>query len=224
MESIEQLQRLQLDLVKNTVLSTQPLEGIDETGEESSPTVNQPLPDGNVQNDLSKAEFDVAINAGSAFTMQKMNEYREILSYVSAFPQMQGVIPDIAARKLSTDESLDIANRAKGTLPLQVQAQDKTNPQAAAQAQKQLQQQDQIKQMMTELQVHGQKINILVEKQKGDAAERTSTANMKNADTNRMTEAGKATIEAAKLQTEQQKSTIELETERMKLAGQLSQQ
>jgi hypothetical protein len=47
---------------------------------------------------------------------------------------------------------------------------------------------------------------------------------MMNAVTNRHTEQGKATIEAAKLQTEQQKSTIELETERMKLVGQMAQQ
>lgn len=223
-KGMEQLWRVQLDLIKNTVVNTQPLEGIDESGEESAPTVNQPLPFGDqVKNNISDGEFDVEISAASAFSIQKMEEYREILSYVSAFPQMQAVIPDIAARKLATDESIDISNRAKGILPLQIQAQDKTNPQAAQQAQQHLQQQQQVQKMMQQMQVQGEQIKQLVEKQKGQAAQTTSTANMMNAVTNRHTEQGKATIEAAKLQTEQQKSAIELQTERMKLEGELVQ-
>jgi hypothetical protein len=220
-KAIEQLGRIQLDLIKNTTQSTQPLDGIDESGEESAPIINQPQPFGGVSNDLSQGEFDVAISASAAFTIQKMQEYREILSYVAAFPQMQQVIPDIAARKLATDEGIDIANRAKGTLPLPVQAQDKDNPQAAQAAQRQMQQQSQIQQMMQQMQVQAEQIKMLAEKQKGQAAQTTSTANMMNAQTNRMTEAGKAQIEAAKLQTEQQKAAMDLEKERIKATTQL---
>jgi hypothetical protein len=220
-KAIEQLGRVQLDLILKTTKSTQQLEGIDESGNEKAPTVNQPLPFGGVSNNLEQGSFDVAISASSAFAMQKMNEYREILSYVAAFPQMQTVIPDIAARKLATDEGIDIANRAKGTLPLTIQAQDKSNPQAAQSAQKQMQQQQQMEQMMKQMQTQAAQIKMLSEKQKGQAAQTTSTANMMNAQTNRMGEAGKATIEAAKLQTEQQKAAMDLEKERMKTEAQL---
>lgn len=220
-KAIEQLGRIQLDLIKNTTQSTQNLEGIDESGEESAPMVNQPLPFGGILNDISQGEFDVYISASAAFTMQKMNEYREILSYVTAFPQMQAVIPDIAARKLATDEGIDIANRAKDTLPLSVQAQDKTNPREAQAAQAQLQQQQQIQKMMQQMQAQEAQIKMLAEKQKGDASQLTSQANMMNAQTNRMTEQGKAQIEAARLQTEQQKAAMDLEREKIKAATQL---
>lgn len=220
-KAMEQLWRVQLDLIKNTVVSTQPLEGIDDSGKESAPTVNQPLPFGDkVQNDISDGEFDVEISASSAFSIQKAEEYRELLSYVSAFPQMQQVIPDIAARKLATDESIDIANRAKGMLPLQIQAQDKTNPQAAQQAQKQLQQQQQMKQMLTQLQVQGEQIKQLVEKQKGQAAQTTSTANMMNAVTNQAGAQQKGVIEGAKLQTELRKAELETEAEAIRVMHQ----
>ena len=219
MKSIEQLGRIQLDLVKNTAQSTQALEGIDESGEESAPMVNQPLPFSGVNNDVSEGEFDVSISAASAFTIQKMQEYREILSYVAAFPQMGAIIPDIAARKLGTDENIDIANRAKGTLPLNIQAQDKTNPQAAKQAQQQLQQQQQMKQMMQQMAVMAEKIKMMAEKQKGDAAQKTSSANMMNAQTNRQGEVLKAPLEIAKLQTERERSENELQKEHLKIAG-----
>lgn len=220
-KAMEQLWRVQLDLLKNTVLSTQPLEGIDESGNESAPMVNQPLPFGDkVQNDMSDGEFDVEISASSAFSIQKMEEYREILSYVGAFPQMQAVIPDIAARKLATDESIDIANRAKGILPLTIQAQDKTNPQAAAQAQKQLQQQQQMKKMLTQLQIQGEQIKMLAEKQKGQAAQTTSTANIMNAVTNRGEAQQKGVIEGAKLQTELRKAELETEQEAIRILHQ----
>lgn len=220
-KAMEQLWRGQLDLIKNTVVSTQPLEGIDESGNESAPKVNQPLPFGDkVQNDMSDGEFDVEISASSAFSIQKMEEYREILSYVSAFPQMQAVIPDIAARKLATDESIDIANRAKGILPLQIQAQDKTNPQAAVQAQKQLQQQQQMKKMLTQLQIQGEQIKQLVEKQKGQAAQTTSTANIMNAVTNRGEAQQKGVIEDAKSQTELRKAELETVQEVIRVAHQ----
>lgn len=219
-KAMEQLWRIQLDLIKNTVVSTQPLEGIDEAGKESAPTVNQPLPFGGVQNNISEGEFDVEISAASAFSIQKMEELREILSYVAAFPQMQGVIPDIAARKLATDESIDISNRAKGILPLQIQAQDKTNPQAAMQAQKQLQQQQQMQQMMQQLATQAQQIKMLAEKQKGQAAQTTSTANMMNAVTNQAEAQQKGAIEGAKLQTELRKAELETEQEVIRVMNQ----
>jgi len=220
-KAMEQLWRVQLDLIKNTVVSTQPLEGIDDSGKESAPMVNQPLPFGDkVQNDISDGDFDVEISASSAFSIQKMEEYRELLSYVSAFPQMQAVIPDIVARKLATDEGIDIANRAKGMLPLQIQAQDKTNPQAAMQAQKQLQQQSQMKKMLTQLQLQGEQIKQLVEKQKGQAAQTTSTANMMNAVTNQAEAQQKGVIEGAKLQTELRKAELETEAEAIRVMHQ----
>lgn len=221
--AIEQLMRIQLDLIKNTALDTQSLEGIDDGGNETSLQINKPMPFGGVLNDISEGEFDVEIKVSSGFTMQKMNEYREILSYVGAFPQMQQVIPDIAAQKLTTNESMDIANRAKAMLPLPIQAQDKSNPQAAQAAQQQLKQQQQIQQMMQQMQQQAAQIKMLTEKQKGDSAERTSQANMMNAVTNRQAEGGKATIEAAKLNTEREKAQMDLEKERLKTVGQIIQ-
>jgi hypothetical protein len=221
--AIEQLMRIQVDLIRNTALDTQALDGVDESGNETSVPINKPLPFGGVLNDISEGEYNVEIKVSSGFTMQKMNEYREILSYVGAFPQMQQVIPDIAAQKLTTNESIDIANRAKTMLPLPIQAQDKGNPQGAAMAKHQMQQQQQIQKMMQQMQVQAEQIKMLTEKQKGDSAERTSQANMMNAQTNRMTEAGKAQIEAAKLQTEQQKAAMDLERERIKATASMVQ-
>lgn len=222
-KGIEQLGRCVLSLMQNTLQSTQKLEGVDESGEETSDMINQPLPFGGVQNDINDGTFDVAIAASSAFAIQKMQEYREILSYVSAFPQMAQVVPDIAALKLSSDSRYDIASRASETLPLEIKAQDKDNPQAAAQAQKQLQQQQQQQQQMQQMQIQmqqmGAQIKMMAEKKKGDASERTSNANMMNAQTNRMEANQKSTIEAARLQTEQNKAAMDLEKEKLKFAS-----
>lgn len=117
-------------------------------------TVNKKVAGGMV-NDLSKGDFDISVNGGANYAVQKEEALQVIMQLVQANPQVFPVVADIIAKNIDIEDSVELTNRLKTLVPPQVLAQAEGKPmppqppnpqqQAAMQAQQMQQQLEQAK-------------------------------------------------------------------------------
>lgn len=215
--AIEQLGKGVLSLFQSITQDTGVVEGVKEDGSPLVSQVNVPMFGGGIANDIANAKLNVAVQSSASFAAQKDEEYQRILQYAQSFPQMQNVVPDLAAKKLNSDISADIVNRAEMMLPPQIQAQNQDNPQLARQAQQELkqqqiqqQQQQQMVEMMAKMKAQDDHIRALADQMGG-------IADLMNAGTNRNKAATEGVVEAAKIKAEEDRTILESNKELLKV-------
>lgn len=87
-------------------------------------TINQRAADGNVQNDLGKGDFDVEIDTGPSFAVQKEIALEFLQTTIQAIPQAFPLVADLWAKNLDVQFMPQMAERFKTLVPPQILAKE----------------------------------------------------------------------------------------------------
>ena len=127
-------------------------QGVD--GKSKQVVVNKKIA-GGMLNDLTQGDFDIRIDAGANYAVQKEEALQIIMQLTQANPQVFPIVADIIAKNVDIEDNIELVNRLKTLVPPQVLAQAEGRPapqpppnpqqQAAMQAQQMQQQLEQAK-------------------------------------------------------------------------------
>lgn len=101
-------------------------------------SLNKKMPDGTIQNELSRGEYDIEIDTGPSFAVQKEVALEMFQQTLQAFPQAFPLIADLWAANLDVQFMPQIKERFQSIVPPEILAkeqgkeppQPKPNPQA----------------------------------------------------------------------------------------------
>lgn len=123
-------------------------------GKSKQIVVNKKIAGGMI-NDLKKGEYDITVNGGANYAVQKEEALQVIMQLVQANPQVFPVVADIIAKNVDIEDNIELVNRLKTLVPPDVLAKAEGKPpappqpnpqqQAAMQAQQMAQQLEQAK-------------------------------------------------------------------------------
>jgi hypothetical protein len=99
--------------------------GVD--GKNKQITVNKKAA-GTMLNDLSKGEFDIRIDAGASYAVQKEEALQVLMQLASASPNMFPLIADIVAKNIDIEDNIELVNRLKTLVPPDVIAKSEGKP------------------------------------------------------------------------------------------------
>ena len=97
-------------------------------GKTSNLTLNKKNPDGSIENELSPGEYDIEIDTGPSFAVQKEMAIEFLQETLQAFPQAFPLIADLWAKNLDVQFMPQIAERLKTLVPPQVIAKESGEP------------------------------------------------------------------------------------------------
>lgn len=128
-QAIEQGGRVVLDLLN-------PVYGNDERhmilskqdGSSQSIVLNKQNEDGSVENELSKGDFDIEIDTGPSFAVQKSIALEFLQQTVQTNPQVFNLIADLWAANLDVQFMPQIKERLETLVPPQILAKEKGEP------------------------------------------------------------------------------------------------
>lgn len=136
--------------------------------------INEKMPDGSIRNDIGVGDFDVEIDSGPSFAVQKEIALEFLQTTLAANPQAFPLIADLWAKNLDVQFMPQIADRFKTMVPPDILAKEEGKPippkgpnpqEQMMQMQMQMQQAD-IKNKMAEVQIKAEKLEL--EKQQAD--------------------------------------------------------
>lgn len=148
-------------------------------GKTDSIIMNQKMKDGSINNELGGGEFDVEIDSGPSFAVQKDVALEMFQQTLAAFPQAFPLIADLWAGSLDMEQMPLIKERFKTLVPPDIIAKEegkpppppKPDPQAMmAQQQMQLQQ-SQIQEAQAAIQIKMEELQLKKAKQELEKAE-----------------------------------------------------
>ena len=118
--SIEQLGRVLIDVAPG-ILDTERIIrlGLDDGGYEFA-TVNMPLSDGQVLNDLSVGTYDVSVDVGPSFTTQRTEARQSMQEFMQYYPQAATIIGDLYAKAMDWQGADKVAERLEFLLPPEI--------------------------------------------------------------------------------------------------------
>lgn len=161
-QAIEQGGRVVLDLLptiagedeRNMVVSKA-------DGRTDSIVLNQQMRDGSVENTLEKGDYDIEIDTGPSFAVQKDIALEFFQQTIQANPQTFPLIADLWAKNLDVQYMPQIAERFKNLVPPQILAKEegKELPPQPPSPQEQMMQAE-IKQKQQEMAMNEQKMKI----------------------------------------------------------------
>lgn len=96
-------------------------------GKSKNVVVNQKVA-GGIINDLTKGDFDIMVNGGANYAVQKEEALQVIMQLVTANPQVFPVVADIIAKNVDIEDNIELVNRLKTLVPPQVLAQAEGKP------------------------------------------------------------------------------------------------
>jgi hypothetical protein len=94
-------------------------------GKTDSVNINSRDKEGNLQNDLGQGDFDVEINAGPSFAVQKEIALEYFQTTVSANPQVFNLIADLWSDNLDIEQRTQIKERLENLVPPEILAKEK---------------------------------------------------------------------------------------------------
>jgi len=169
---------------------------------------------------VSKDPMNVSVTVGASFELQQKAAVDQLLSLVTALPQLAPLIPDLVVENLDIKNAPQLVQRIKdNALDPMIVATESGDEQKIQQAQQQKSQQAQLVQAQSQLQLLLEKTAAQGEQIRALAAERTSQANMMNAETNRLEAESKGAVESQKAQSEENKANLSLLTQVVKTVG-----
>ena len=148
-------------------------------GKTSSVIFNHMQKDGNVKNVLDEGDFDVEIDAGPSFAVQKEIALEMFQQAITANPEVFPLIADLWAKNMDIQFMPQIVERFKTLVPPAILAKEdgkpapkpQPNPQQMMMQQQMMQQQKEMQDRTTELHQKQQQIDIEKERVKNDAIE-----------------------------------------------------
>lgn len=200
-QAIEQGGRVCLDLLPHII-------GEDERnfvvskkdGKSETITLNKKLPDGSVENKIESGDYDIEIDTGPSFAVQKDMALEFFQQTLAANPQSFPLIADLWAKNLDVQYMQQIADRFKTLVPPSIIAQEegkeppppKPNPQEIA-----MQMEMQLKQ--AELQSKQKELDLKMQKLELEKAELMLKAQQVQMDSEMTVYAHQADIEQSKI-------------------------
>ena len=145
--AIQYAGKILVDLIPKIYDTQRALRLFGEDGSEKLETINQIMPDGQSQFDLSQGKYDVRVDVGPSYSTKRTEAADSMMQFVAAFPQAGQVAGDLIAKSMDWPGAEDIAERLKKTLPpgmVDVDQKDPEAMQAYQQGQAQAQQEQQL--------------------------------------------------------------------------------
>lgn len=148
-------------------------------GKTDSVTVNERGRDGSIKNDLGIGDFDVEIDSGPSFAVQKEIALEFLQTTLAANPQAFPLIADLWAKNLDVQFMPQIADRFKTMVPPEILAKEegkeppppKPNPQEMMMKMEMESKQADIKNKMAEIQIKAKKLELEKEQMELEQAE-----------------------------------------------------
>jgi len=120
--AIEQLDRVALSLFPSIYDTQRVVHITDDDGNSKQIEIN----DG--RNNLSRAELDIEVEAGSSFALQKFENLTALKDLISVYPQAASLVADKYAKNLDLDDSIVIRDRLKELVPPEIIAKEEGRP------------------------------------------------------------------------------------------------
>jgi glutaredoxin-related protein len=148
-------------------------------GKTESIVINERMSDGNIKNDIGNGDFDVEIDTGPSFAVQKEVALEMFTQTMQAFPQAFPLIADLWASNLDLQQMPTIKERFKSMVPPEILAKEegkqpppkKPNPQEIMMQMEMQSKQAEIKNKMAEVQLKAQKLELEKEQAQLDKVE-----------------------------------------------------
>jgi hypothetical protein len=148
-------------------------------GKTDSVTINKKDKDGEVTNDLGDGDFDVEINSGPSFAVQKEVALEFFQETIAANPQVFPMIADLWAGNLDIQQMEQVKDRLKNLVPPQILAKEegKQLPPQPPSPQEQMMQaemqakQAELKNKQAEIEIKMQKLQLEKEQNELNKAE-----------------------------------------------------
>jgi len=179
-QAIQQAGRVVNDLIDYTIGDEQRSMVISKKdGKTESIIINHMQDDGRVKNQLTPGEYDIEIDTGPSFAVQKDVSLEFFTQTIQAFPQAFPLIADLWASQLDLQQMPTIKDRFQSLVPPDVLAKEQGKPappkqpdpnQQMAQMQMQLQQ-AQMQEMQSQLQLKAEELELKRQQHELDKAE-----------------------------------------------------
>jgi hypothetical protein len=148
-------------------------------GKTDSVTINQKQKDGSIKNDLGLGDFDVEIDSGPSFAVQKEIALEFLQTTLQAQPQAFPLIADLWAKNLDVQFMPQISERFKTMVPPEILAKEEgkqppppqPNPQQMMMQMEMQSRQADIKNKMAEVELKAKKLELEREQAELDKAE-----------------------------------------------------
>jgi hypothetical protein len=148
-------------------------------GKSDSVTINERKDDGTLKNDLGIGDFDVEIDTGPSFAVQKEIALEFLQTTLAANPQAFPLIADLWAKNLDVQFMPQMAERFKTLVPPAILAKEegkeppapRPDPQQMMMQMEMASRQADIKNKMAEVQLKSEKLQLEKEKAQLDKAE-----------------------------------------------------
>jgi hypothetical protein len=211
--AIEQGGRVVLDLLPTIYDTERNIVVTKRDGETKSLTINKNLPDNSTQNALTRGDFDIEIDTGPSFAVQKAQALQMFIQLVQANPQVFPLVADLIAKNLDMQYMPQVVDRLKTLVPEQILAKEegrppsppKPNPQQQMMAMQQQLAQQQLMERAQELKIRQEKHEL--EKAKLALDAQKMMADMK--------------IDGVKAQTENHKAELNFTADMVKFLSEL---
>lgn len=172
-QAIEQGGRVVLDLLPYVYSEERHTIITKKDGKTESIILNKEKKDGSIENEISHGDYDIEIDTGPSFAVQKEVALEFLQQTIQAFPQAFPLVADLWAKNLDVQFMPQISERFKTMVPPQILAQEegKQLPPQPPSPQDQMMQmemelkQAELKEKETELQLRQQKYELEKEKQ-----------------------------------------------------------
>jgi hypothetical protein len=215
-DSYEMLLRATLDLAKSIFDNTRTLK-FTVNGNEQNVTINNVF---DPATDLTEGDFDVRVEAGSSFEIQKQQNLAFLTMLTQQYPTIIPYTIDLLLENVAIPNAPQLVERVRQS-PLispQVILNESTNPKERQSAMQTIAQQQQ--QAQTQMQMLQQQLQLAQQKVANDStrahadqmrAVAQSTSDLQNAQTNRLEAMLKGATESDKIQAEQARTEAELQ-------------
>jgi hypothetical protein len=165
---------------------------------------------------VNDGEFDIVVSAGASSRIQKLATFDLLLQLLRISPQSFNLIADKLFANLDIQDSVDMSERMRTLLPLDILLKESKDKDEIAQTQAKLSQQQQMQTLMQQLQIMSAKLDNKLKETAitdGEAkAQKTALdahVDVMEAETDRMKVEQEGAVEAAKIQAEENRTNLE---------------
>lgn len=128
-QGIEQAGRVVLDLLPVVYGNDERHVTLSKTnGDTPSIVLNKKMPDGSMENELSAGEFDIEIDTGPSFAVQKQVALEFLANTIKVFPQAFPLVADLWVKNLDVQFMPQMAERFKTLVPPNILAKEEGKP------------------------------------------------------------------------------------------------
>ena len=166
-QAMEQVGRVTLDLLpyvyggdeRNLIITNK-------NGTTKRLTLNKMMSDGSIQNQITEGDYNVEINVGPSFAIQKSASVELLMDLVKINPQIFPLVADLIAKNLDVQFMPQIAERFKTLVPPEIMAKEQGDPPPPPKPPSPEQQMMQLQQQLAEQQLQERAAELKIRQEK----------------------------------------------------------